>query len=41
MTDRDDDREIPLPGTLRFVLVMGACFIIGWFILYFMMLGRW
>ncbi len=41
MNDHDDDRDPPLPGTLRFVLVMAAGFAIGWFILYFTMLGRW
>ena len=41
MKDRNEPGETPLPGTLRFVLVMGVCFVIGWFLLYVTMLERW
>jgi nucleotide-binding universal stress UspA family protein len=33
--------DTPLPATLRFVFVMGACFLIGWFVLFLLMKERW
>jgi hypothetical protein len=39
---RDSERrETPLPGTLTFVLVMGLCFLAGWFALFLLMAARW
>ncbi|HTV93577.1 MAG TPA: cytochrome c oxidase subunit 2A [Verrucomicrobiae bacterium] len=39
-TDRGG-RDVPLPGTLAFVLVMGLAFLIGWFALFALMAERW
>ena len=39
--DLDDHRDPPLPGTLRFVMVMGSCFFIAWFLLYILLRSRW
>jgi hypothetical protein len=33
--------DVPLPGTLWFVLVMGICYAVGWFALYELMRSRW
>ena len=33
--------DVPLPGTLWFVMVMGAAFFIGWFAMYFLLRSRW
>jgi hypothetical protein len=40
LRDRDD-RDVALPGTLRFVMILGLCFLIGWFGLFLLMLERW
>ena len=37
----EDEHDEPLPGTLRFVFIMGACFFIGWVLLYVLMRSRW
>lgn len=37
-TDHDD---VPLPGTLAFVLGIGIAFIIGWFALFALLAERW
>jgi len=34
-------RDVPLPGTLRFVMVMGLCFLAGWFGLFLLFKARW
>jgi hypothetical protein len=36
-----DEKDAPLPGTLRFVMVMGVCFLVGWFLLYLLLQERW
>jgi hypothetical protein len=41
MNKEEDTRDVPLPGTLWFVLVMGAVFAVGWFALYELMRSRW
>ena len=33
--------DTPLPATLAFVLIMGACFLIGWFVLFLLLKERW
>lgn len=35
------DEDVPLIGTLRFVIVMGAAFLIAWLGMYALLLGRW
>jgi hypothetical protein len=37
-TDRADE---PLPLTLRFVLVIGALFFVGWFLMFALLWERW
>jgi hypothetical protein len=37
----NDDREAPLVGTLRFVFVMGATFLVLWFAMFLLMEARW
>ena len=37
----DTTPDEPLPGTLKFVLVMGAGFIILWFLLFVLLKARW
>ncbi len=36
-----EERDAPLPGTLRFVFVMGAGFFVCWFLLYALLRSRW
>ena len=36
-----DEKDPPLPGTLRFVFVMGISFLIGWFGLFLLLKERW
>jgi hypothetical protein len=31
----------PLPGTLTFVLTMGAVFIVLWFLMFWLLKARW
>lgn len=38
---KHSDEDVPLPGTLRFVMVMGAVFFVGWFAMYFLLRSRW
>ncbi|MGZ3497098.1 MAG: hypothetical protein ACXWNK_11825 [Vulcanimicrobiaceae bacterium] len=35
------EQDQPLPNTLRFVLVMGAAFFVGWFALFALLKERW
>lgn len=39
--DTHDSQETPLPGTLRFVLVMGALFAVLWFAMFALLRSRW
>ena len=41
MDNDSKDREVPLIGTLRFVFVMGGTFFVLWFLMWFLMRGRW
>lgn len=41
MKDGDSQHEVPLVGTLRFVLVMGAAFAVLWFALFLLLRERW
>jgi hypothetical protein len=41
MNIEHDDRDVPLPGTLRFVMIMGLCFLIGWFGVFLILMERW
>jgi hypothetical protein len=34
-------RDLPLTGTLRFVFVMGAAFLVGWFAMFMLLKERW
>jgi len=36
-----DEQDPPLPATLRFVMVMGIAFVIGWFGLFVLLKDRW
>ena len=38
---KDVTPDEPLPGTLKFVLVMGTGFIILWFLLFLLLKARW
>lgn len=38
---KDNDGDAPLVGTLRFVFVMGAAFIVLWLALYWLLRDRW
>jgi hypothetical protein len=38
---QEKDHEIALTGTIWFVLVMLAAFVVGWFSLYELMGSRW
>jgi len=37
----DEDRDTPLPGTLRFVFSIGLSFLAGWFLLFWLLKERW
>lgn len=37
----EPERDTPLPATLWFVMIMGACFFAGWFLLYALLRSRW
>ena len=43
MRTRKDDApaDEPLPGTLRFVFVMGAGFAVLWFLMFLLLKARW
>ncbi|HTU68921.1 MAG TPA: hypothetical protein VMF11_01255 [Candidatus Baltobacteraceae bacterium] len=41
MKTDSDERDVPLPGTLAFVLGIGVAFLIGWFALFALMAERW
>jgi hypothetical protein len=41
MSNGDPQRDVPLPGTLAFVLVLGAAYFIGWFALFALLAKRW
>ena len=36
-----EKHDVPLPGTLLFVMVMGAAFVFGWLVLFLVMKGRY
>jgi hypothetical protein len=37
---RTDDKDAPLPGTLRFVFSIGSLFLIGWFLMFWLLRER-
>jgi hypothetical protein len=39
--DVKENRDVPLPATLKFVLVMGTAFLIGWLLMFALLKGRW
>jgi len=39
--DVESDRNIPLPATFKFVMVMGVAFVIGWLLMFALLKGRW
>jgi hypothetical protein len=41
MSDERDRRDVPLPGTLAFVLALGIAYFIGWFALFVLLAKRW
>jgi hypothetical protein len=41
MNKEEETHDVPLPGTLWFVLVMGVCYAVGWLALYEVMRSRW
>ena len=36
-----DDRDAPLPATLRFTLTFGALIAVGWVALFLLLRSRW
>jgi hypothetical protein len=41
MKNDDSKTEAPLVGTLRFVFVMGATFVVLWFAMFLLLRERW
>jgi hypothetical protein len=37
----DRPMDEPLPGTLKFVFVMGAGFLVAWFLMFVLLKSRW
>jgi hypothetical protein len=36
-----EDRDTPLPATLRFTLTFGALIAVGWIVLFLLLRSRW
>jgi len=39
--ESEEDREVPLPATLRFTLTFGVLIAIGWIAFYVLLRSRW